>query len=755
MSVGEVGVREAVGTTQALGLDERVRLMRDGLINNSAFLVSGLIGIFLVPIMLRGLGPEMYGFWIAASSVAGLVANFTFAFGGSVAREVAAAHASRERIAPFIAAARNATILLGAIGTAIIVALGFAMGRSFHLSAINLRPVPLIFALLALAHLFNWLAAFEVDVLHGLRRFDVINAISIATAALQFAGIVALLRTGRGLIAIAGWYAVVSVAIACLTSGAVAYLEPQFHLRLARPQWTILRPHLSFSATSQLLTAVSVLVWRAPLVLIGALLGSPAVVPYQVGQRFPATITGVSTRAAEVFFPAASEHETDAELSTTYDMFTLGARWSLMLALPLCVVLWVEAPVLLQAWLKEVPAGSVAILRLVTGAVLVDAIAVPTWHVLWGRGASRTVLIVLSSVALLSVALALVFVLRLGVVGAAWGLLLPVAAGAIVFLELASRVCSVPLFALIRTIGRGLLWPLLFSLAATIAASRVVGQGWVGVILAALACVAGYTLGMFVGSTRKENIVLARGVLALPGDAYRGMRHALCPVGFLRSAWWHLLALREAALDSPERGRAELERTFAQEDPWRHGTNPRERQRYGGELAMLDAVRGGGRFQSALEIGCSEGLFTQLLAERCDSLLAVDISAVALERARRRREWGERVRFSEFDIRVDPLPETFDLIVVVHVLEYIRNPRYLRKARKKLVDALRPGGFLLVGSVKNEVLTERAWWSRYLLRGGKQINAFMAADPALKVVQSAEFDLADCISLDVLLQKTR
>ena len=40
---------------------------------------------------------------------------------------------------------------------------------------------------------------------------------------------------------------------------------------------------------------------------------------------------------------------------------------------------------------------------------------------------------------------------------------------------------------------------------------------------------------------------------------------------------------------------------------------------------MVDSVRGGKRFRNALEIGCAEGAFTELLADRCHSLLAVDI----------------------------------------------------------------------------------------------------------------------------------
>jgi predicted TPR repeat methyltransferase len=135
-------------------------------------------------------------------------------------------------------------------------------------------------------------------------------------------------------------------------------------------------------------------------------------------------------------------------------------------------------------------------------------------------------------------------------------------------------------------------------------------------------------------------------------------------------------------------------------------------------------------------------------------LLAVDISAVALARARERRAWDTRVRFAEWDLRVDPMRDIYDLIVIVHALEYIRNPLLIRRARAKLVDGLRPGGYLLVGTMKVSEVLENAWWSRFLLRSGKRINAFLARHPALEVVETAEFFLGkDYVSYDVLFRK--
>ncbi len=70
---------------------------------------------------------------------------------------------------------------------------------------------------------------------------------------------------------------------------------------------------------------------------------------------------------------------------------------------------------------------------------------------------------------------------------------------------------------------------------------------------------------------------------------------------------------------------------------------------------LLDSVSQGRRFRSAIEIGCAEGTFTELLAERCEELIAVDFVPLVVERARRRRDWGGRVKFRQFDLMRDAL----------------------------------------------------------------------------------------------------
>lgn len=150
---------------------------------------------------------------------------------------------------------------------------------------------------------------------------------------------------------------------------------------------------------------------------------------------------------------------------------------------------------------------------------------------------------------------------------------------------------------------------------------------------------------------------------------------------------------------------------------------------------MLDEVCEGRLFPSGLEIGCAEGVFTEVLADRCESLLVLDVSPRALARTQNRRNWSDRVQFGAFDLQHDPIPGTYDLIVVAGVLEYFSRPPTLYKIREKLAGALRANGILLIETTRAHPVVEASWWGRRLIRG-RWMNAVIADHPSLAVISS-------------------
>ena len=124
-------------------------------------------------------------------------------------------------------------------------------------------------------------------------------------------------------------------------------------------------------------------------------------------------------------------------------------------------------------------------------------------------------------------------------------------------------------------------------------------------------------------------------------------------------------------------------------DPWDYATSEYEQAKYRGTLDHLPAHTG-----RTLELGCSVGVFTAMLAPRCEGLVAVDFSPTALARARARLGEAPGVEFLRRRLPEEMPEGPFDTIVCAEVF-YYWNAELVADGLRRMEAALAPGGTLL------------------------------------------------------------
>jgi SAM-dependent methyltransferase len=108
----------------------------------------------------------------------------------------------------------------------------------------------------------------------------------------------------------------------------------------------------------------------------------------------------------------------------------------------------------------------------------------------------------------------------------------------------------------------------------------------------------------------------------------------------------------------------------AADDPWALATRWYERRKYAVTMALLPDRR----YRHAFEPGCSIGMLTELLAQRCDHVTAVDIADAALAAADARLRAGgcrDRVTLARSSLDTPWPPMCFDLVVLSEVAYYL------------------------------------------------------------------------------------
>ena len=139
-------------------------------------------------------------------------------------------------------------------------------------------------------------------------------------------------------------------------------------------------------------------------------------------------------------------------------------------------------------------------------------------------------------------------------------------------------------------------------------------------------------------------------------------------------------------------GRDHFEALYAaRPDPWRLATSDYERAKYAATLAALPRPS----YARGFEVGCAMGILTARLGRRCGDLLAVEPVASALEEARARNADQPHVRFASLFAPREWPDETFDLVVLSEIIDYL-GAEDVAALAARVVGSTEPGGDVIL-----------------------------------------------------------
>jgi 2-polyprenyl-3-methyl-5-hydroxy-6-metoxy-1,4-benzoquinol methylase len=142
----------------------------------------------------------------------------------------------------------------------------------------------------------------------------------------------------------------------------------------------------------------------------------------------------------------------------------------------------------------------------------------------------------------------------------------------------------------------------------------------------------------------------------------------------------------------------EFEQFYNKADPWNIKDDDEEYKKAERILSLMvtDNSTDIDKFDKGIDLGCGEGHFTNLYADRCQEMIGCDLSGSAVKRAQER--YGENVSFFQWDL-LDCFPEKingqFDLVLCNEVLYYIEPENYDSLTRN-IYSLMRPDGSIII-----------------------------------------------------------
>jgi O-antigen/teichoic acid export membrane protein len=224
-----------------------------------------------------------------------------------------------------------------------------------------------------------------------------------------------------------------------------------------------LREVTGFSIYTTVIDWANRLNYQLDSIVIGAFLGPAAVAVWAPAERIISSTQRLTNQVNGMLFPIVVDSDAANEASRLRQILLEGTRFSLAFVVPIATLLLVLADPLVRAWLgprAHLVAGAIPVIQVLAVAVAIRVGGATGTTVLKGAGRHRMLAGVNLTTGAVNVALSAWLIGRFGLVGVAFGTLLPIAAATLLVLyPAACRRVTLPFGAAIRSAVWPALWP--------------------------------------------------------------------------------------------------------------------------------------------------------------------------------------------------------------------------------------------------------------------------------------------------------
>lgn len=416
-------------------------LVRNTLLNLAGQGGPLLIGVFALPFIVQGLGPDRFGLLALAWMLLGYFTLFDLGLGRATTKFVAEALArdETERLPALIWSAVTAQALLGLIGmVAILAATPLLVDRVLHIPDTLLDEARTTFQVLAVAVPVVLVAGSFSGALEAAQRFDWLNAVRIPAGTAMF--LLPLVGLALGL-QVPGIVVLLLLArLGSLTALVVMNFRLYPGLRTYMVSASLLRSLFTFGGWVTVSSVVSPLLVYLDRFLIGSLLSMAALAYYTAPYEVVTRLRLVPSGLVLVLFPVFSALEGVQDRQRLVRYFVRAVKYVLLIMGPLMLGIGLFAEDILQLWLgTDFAARSTCVLQILALGVLFNALAYIPYALLQGTGRpdlpARFHLLELPGYA----GVAWLLIARAGIVGAAAAWTLRVGVDALLLFSAAFR----------------------------------------------------------------------------------------------------------------------------------------------------------------------------------------------------------------------------------------------------------------------------------------------------------------------------
>ena len=439
-----------------------------------AYLVDAVLGLVMLPFNLAHLGMAAYGLWVLTASFTAYLSMLDLGYGGALVRFVAQYRARRDArgLNEVLSTLAVVYSTIGVITYAIVLILAANVHLITRLTPDEVSTARTLLLIVGANVALRFAFGVYGGVIVGFQRYHLNNLTSIGTSLAVAGANVLVLTGGHGLVALVAATTAVRVASLVVYRWNAARVFPGLALDWKLFRRERLREVSAFSVYMLALDAAYKVNYASDVMVIGAMLGAPAVALWAPAQRLTEVALRLSNQLSEALFAVVVDCDASQRAARLRKVFVEGTRLSLATVLPVAGGLVLLAHPLLMAWIGPRFTTTAIVVQLLAWVVIVRVGCSTASIVLKGAGLHDRLTALIGVMAFANLALSLALVGPFGLVGVALGTAIPVTLiAAFGMFPAACRRVEVSFAEIFREALWPALWPAIIA-AAVLAASR-------------------------------------------------------------------------------------------------------------------------------------------------------------------------------------------------------------------------------------------------------------------------------------------
>ncbi len=499
----------AATSQQAVAPEDRVevraahhRVAANILANWLGYGVTLAVGFFLAPLLVHRLGDVGYGVWALSLQVGACISILDLGVRVAVGRYLThhQVRQEREELDTVLTVALTLLSALGALCLLVTAVVVWQLPALVHRIPVQVLPEArwTVF-LIGMQVAISFPGALFSGAMAAISRYDLLNARAIATAVLRGLLTWAALAAGYGLLGVASVWLAVNAAGHVIEYFLARGVYSGFRFMIPPGRFVpVCRTLFSFSVFAFLLSLSSrLLLWSDNLV-IGIMLGPAAVTFFAIAASLIDYVRTILQSATSVFVPLATALDASDDRTGLQRLYARGSRLTLLLILAPVLAFFIVGKPFITLWVGTRYADlSSVVLTVLSVPVLFAPLQATCNQILYGMNRHRLYSLMAVGEALAHVTLCILLARHMGVIGVAWGTLIPalVVEGILLPVYTAGQVGV----SVLRVYWESLLRPLLASApyVVMLLAGRSLVTSWHSfVAVVSISCL-GYAMGVW------------------------------------------------------------------------------------------------------------------------------------------------------------------------------------------------------------------------------------------------------------------